>query len=181
MKVKRIIAAGLTAAMFMSGLSICSDAASYAAKEKKVGAHYEYYYMTASYTGKVYKKRINTPGFRKRAYTAGSVTLSKSQSLSFSTSESVNAKFSAGFAEVGASLSVGLQRTATASVGTTVSLDKSAPSGVYYAYMCVPQKKARYWVRSCDKYHTAWSTLYDKTILQAPSLEDEYVDLIKPN
>lgn len=55
MKVKKLIAAGLTAAMFMSGLSICSDAASYKVKEKKVGAHYEYYYMTVS-TAKEYKK-----------------------------------------------------------------------------------------------------------------------------
>lgn len=78
-------------------------------------------------------------------------------------------------------MSVGLQTTETASVGTTITLDKSAPSGVYYAYMFIPQKKVNFWVRTCDKYHTGWSTPYETTILQAPTLGEAYVDLVKSN
>lgn len=179
MKVKKIIATGLIAAMLMSVSSICADAA-YKVKEAKVGQHYEYYYMSVS-TAKEYKKRINTPGIRKRAHTTGSITLSKSQSFEVSASSSVSGKFNAGFAEVGAEFSVGLKTTATASVGTTITLKESAPSGIYYAYMFVPQKKVHFWVKTCDKYHTAWSNAYDTTILRAPTLDDAYMDLIISN
>lgn len=174
---KKAVAAILVATMLMSASVFCTNAAS-AQYYKKLKSSYEVYTISTS-NAKEYSKKVNTPGFKKTKHTSGSITVSKSQSFTVSASSSVSATFNAGFAKVSAQVSVGASTTATVSAGTTIHLDKSAPNGVYYAYINVPRKKVDFKVQGCTLNHTGWYTKYTKTIATVPMLNRDYLELRK--
>lgn len=173
--VKKAVAAVLAATILMSSSVLCTKAAS-ASYYKKQKSSYEVYTISTSNATETSKK-VNTPGFKKTKYTSGSITVSKSQSFTVSASSSVSATYDAGFATVGARVSVGASTTATVSAGTTINLDKSAPNGIYYAYIVVPRKKANFKVQGCTLNYTGWYTKYTKTIATVPMLDHDYLEL----
>lgn len=63
----------------------------------------------------------------------------------------------------------------TVSAGTTIYIDKSAPNGIYYGYICVPQKKVHFKVQNCSLNYTSWTTKYEKTFDYAPQKDLEYI------
>ena len=172
---KRIVAIALVFTTTIGHVPMNAQAESKMVYEKD-GGYYNVYSMRTYYADPK-EKKIDAPGFKKTKYTYGSITVTKSQSFGFSTSTSVDAKYKRVFCDVGASFGVTTSVTESVSAGVTLGVDKAAPNGVYYAYMCVPHKKVYFSVRRCSSNHVSWYTKYEKTFQYAPVKNMEYIDV----
>lgn len=170
----------LTGLLVIAGVvtSTVSVNAQTVTKEKRGASSYTVTTMSTSYAT-TRQKRLDAPGFRKTKYTSGSITVTQSRSYSFSTSSSVDAKYKTLFGEVGGSVGVTASKTKSIAAGTTLNVMESAPSGIYYGYICMPQKKVKFKVQTCSLNHTGWYTRYEKTFTYAPRKSGEYITVKK--
>ena len=187
-KFKKIIALVLTICTFASLSSFGADAAnsktidiptSKTKYQKKGSCYMVYSVSTSNYA--TYSKKLNIPGFRKTKYTGGNFIVSRTQSVTLSSNVTLKSEFSTPLWRVGADVSIGASETSTAYEGVTVQLKDNAPDGIYYAYLCVPHRKATFSVRSCSLNHTSWNDLYKKSGVTAPMIDMSYVELRRLN
>lgn len=178
-KIKKVFQRGVAIALVFAATLGCIPMNAKAESKtvyKQDGSYYNVYTMR-TYYAEPKEKKIDALGFNKTKYTYGSITVTKSQSFGFSTSTSVDAKYKGVFCDVGASFGVTSSVTESVSAGVTIGVDKSAPNGVYYAYMCVPHKKVYFSVKRCSSNYVSWDTKYEKTFKFAPVKNMEYIDV----
>lgn len=179
LKIKRVFQKGVAIALVFATTLGCVPVNAKAESKtvyKKDGNYYNVYTMRTYYADPI-EKKIDAPGFKKTKYTYGSITVTKSQSFGFSTSTDVKSEYKGMFCSVGASFGVTTSVTKGVSAGVTLGVDKNAPNGVYYAYMCVPHKKVYFSVRRCSSNYVSWDTKYEKTFKFAPVKDMEYIEV----
>lgn len=175
------IGKGIMAIVLGIGILLCScyyvEAAETVTYTKETSSGYTIHTLTASLGPAAQSKKLDALGFNKTAYTTGTITITKSQTKTFNASATVSLEYKVLFAKMGNSVSIASSYSKNVQAGISVQVLASAPNGIYYAYIAVPQRKVRYKVQTCSKNHTNWATKYNKVIEYAPVKNAEYIEI----
>lgn len=140
---------------------------------------YDIYTVTVTQLASRGLKKLDCLGVKKTKYTSGSVTVTKTQSTTFTASTSLGLSetflfkvFNLGFSS---SYGFAASTTTTVSAGTTLKINDDAPSGIYYAYVGTLRNRVNIKYRTCTLNHTGWHQYYDKTILYMPVPNSDYL------
>lgn len=148
-------------------------------KYQKNADGYIVYTMTVSTGPSNQYKKLNCYGFEKNDYTSGSITVTKSSTKTFSTSEAISSKVEADMKIFKKSFSyaytVGTSEAVSVSAGVTLNISSKAPKGIYYGYVGVQRRRFAIKKETCTLNHTGWYTWYDKKIAYAPVKNSTYL------
>ncbi len=148
-------------------------------KYKKKGDGYIVYTMTVSTGPSKQYKKLNCFGFEKNDYTSGSITVTKSSTKTFSTSEEISSSVEADMKIFKNSFSyaytVGTSEAVSVSAGVTVNISSKAPKGIYYGWVGMQRRSFTIKKETCTLNHTGWYTHYNKKIAYAPVKDSEFL------
>ncbi len=151
---------------------------------KNNGTGYDVFTVTISTGPSNNYKRIATPGFEKKSYTTGTISVSSSKSVTHGSSSSLSATTKFGLSEIvetsfSYNYTVSDSVTAQISAGTSITVDKTAPSGFYYGFVGILNRKVKIKHQRCTYAYSGWYQVQkDQNLKYAPVENSDYITVM---